>query len=138
MLIIKQTLLNKQLRSFIFDNFEKYDIKMIGYSGFAKNETAFYAKVQNEIVGLISVHPVWGALWIKALIIKEEYRNQGLATKLMEQALKFAQEKKCKFAFVETFSFQAPKFYQKLGFELEFSRAGYSDGISFHYLRKYL
>ena len=33
---------------------------------------------------------------------------------------------KCPFAFVETMGFQALEFYEKCGFKLEFTRAGYA------------
>jgi len=35
-------------------------------------------------------------------------------------------------------SFQALEFYQKMGFELDFTRPGYAHGTSFHYLSKKL
>ena len=54
----------------------------------------------------------------------------------MKNALKYGKENKCPFAFVETMSFQALDFYQKLGFQLEYTRTGYAHGTSFHYLRK--
>jgi len=56
----------------------------------------------------------------------------------MEKALHFAKENGCHFAFVETMQFQALGFYQKLGFELEFSRSGYANDGIFHYLKKNL
>lgn len=33
-------------------------------------------------------------------------------------------------------SFQAPEFYKKMGFEIEFSRARYAKNTTFHYLKK--
>jgi hypothetical protein len=33
-------------------------------------------------------------------------------------------------------SFQAPEFYKKLGFEIEFKREGYAHYVSAYYLRK--
>lgn len=39
---------------------------------------------------------------------------------------------------VETMSFQAPEFYQKMGFKIEFSRPGYAKNNCFHYLKKNL
>ena len=56
----------------------------------------------------------------------------------MEYALTYGRDNKCSFAFVETMSFQAIGFYQKIGFELEFTRSGYKRDTSFYYLRKSL
>jgi hypothetical protein len=54
----------------------------------------------------------------------------------MKKALQYGRDKDCPFAFVETMSFQALDFYQKMGFQLELTRTGYAHGTSFHYLRK--
>jgi ribosomal protein S18 acetylase RimI-like enzyme len=56
----------------------------------------------------------------------------------MEHAFAFGKESRCHFAFVETMSFQAPEFYQKLGFEIELKRDGYAAGTSFYYLKRML
>jgi ribosomal protein S18 acetylase RimI-like enzyme len=56
----------------------------------------------------------------------------------MEHVFNFGKENGCHFAFVETMSFQAPEFYQKIGFEIELKRDGYTAGTSFYYLKKVL
>lgn len=48
----------------------------------------------------------------------------------------FGKQRGCHFAFVETMSFQAPEFYRKMGFKIEFSRPGYAKNTIFHYLTK--
>lgn len=56
----------------------------------------------------------------------------------MHKVLQFGKDNKLPFIYVETLNFQAPEFYKKLGFEIEFSRSGFSHDVAFHYLRKYL
>lgn len=56
----------------------------------------------------------------------------------MQHALEYGKLRGCRFAFVETMSFQAPEFYQKLGFSIDFKREGFDAGASFYYLRKIL
>jgi len=58
------------------------------------------------------------------------------AKKLMKRAFLYGKERGCRFAFLETLSFQAPEFYEKLGFEVELKRDGYDHNTSFYYLRK--
>ena len=65
-----------------------------------------------------------------------EVRGKGVGRKLMEAACEKGVEYGCRFAFVETMSFQALDFYQKFGFVLEYTRKGYDKGVDFHYLRK--
>ena len=69
-------------------------------------------------------------------MVHEDYRRQGIGQQLIEHALKFGKEQGCKVAFVATMSLQAPEFYKKLGFEIEFKREGYAYDTSLYYLRK--
>ena len=54
----------------------------------------------------------------------------------MESVFEYGKQQDCQFVFVETMNFQAPEFYQKLGFRIELQRDGYKNGTSFYYLRK--
>lgn len=51
---------------------------------------------------------------------------------------KVQKTRECHFAFVETMSFQALEFYQKMGFKQDFVRTGYAHNTSFHYLSRKL
>ena len=97
---------------------------------------AFVAKENDKFAGAVTIQPFWGALHIKLMVVKEEYRSQKIATQLMQQVFEYGKSSNYCFAFVETLSFQALGFYLKMGFKLEFTRPGYSHGVSFHYLRK--
>ena len=54
----------------------------------------------------------------------------------MEHAFKYGRQEGCRFTFVETMSFQAPEFYEKIGFKIELKRNGYDANTSFYYLIK--
>ncbi len=95
-------------------------------------------ELTEKLIGCVVVQMFWGQLHIKYLLIEEAYRGQGYARCLMERAFLYGKERGCHFAFVETMNFQAPGFYQKLGFETEFVRSGFAKGTSFHYLKKFL
>ncbi|MGI4776006.1 MAG: GNAT family N-acetyltransferase [Janthinobacterium lividum] len=138
MIKIQQIHLTDTIRNFIFQGFSEHAINSIGFDGIGREQITFTAYDEGEIVGTISVLTFFGALWIKYFFIKENYRNEGIGSQLMNSALKFGKDAGLTFAFVETLSFQALKFYEKNGFKLEFTRSGFQAGISFHYLRKYL
>ena len=97
---------------------------------------AFVAKDGDTIVGGIQVEIFFGQLHIRLLYVDNAYRKYGVGKKLMEEAMNFGREMKCSQCFVETMSFQALGFYQKLGFLLEFTRTGYAHGAENHHLRK--
>lgn len=128
--------LTPELKMRIFQGFSKHALEMTGMDG--KQESIAFTATDAEggFAGNLTAEIFWGALHIKYLFVEEAYRGQGLARILMEYALQYAREQRCPFAFVETMSFQAPDFYQKMGFSLEYTRHGYAGGASFHYLRK--
>ncbi|MHC8366396.1 GNAT family N-acetyltransferase [Pseudomonas sp. ZT5P21] len=55
-------------------------------------------------------------LYIELLSVPEEARGQGMGTKLMQMAEDLAREKECVGIWLDTFDFQAPEFYKKLGY----------------------
>jgi ribosomal protein S18 acetylase RimI-like enzyme len=135
MIEVTQQTLSEGLKEQIYEGFSRHAIAATGHD--EKFEAvAFIASDKGNFAGAIVVELFWGALHIKYVYVEDTYRNQGIATQLMEDALDHGRHHKCPFAFVETMSFQALEFYQKMGFVLEFTRAGYKHGTSFHYLRK--
>jgi GNAT superfamily N-acetyltransferase len=138
MIDINQTILSEDIKEFILDGFNEHTTSVIGYDGFVRDQVAFTAYDEGRLIGAISMMSYYGALWIKLFFVDKDYRKTGIGKQLLEKALDYGREQGHKFAFLETLSFQALEFYKKFGFELEFTRQGYKDGISFHYLRKNL
>lgn len=137
MIEVQRQILSDALKKKIYEGFSRHAIAMTGFDE-KFDPVAFIANEKNIFAGAIVVELFWGALHIKYVYVEAKYRGHGVATKLMEQALAYGRENQCPFAFVETMNFQALGFYQKMGFELEFTRSGYKHGTSFHYLRKNL
>lgn len=135
MIEVKEQPLNEDLKRQIYAGFGRHAQATIGHDE-KFDPVAFIANENGCFVGAIVVELFWGALHIKYIYVDDNYRSKGVGSKLMECALKYGQDNKCPFAFVETMSFQALDFYRKAGFELEFTRSGYKHGTSFHYLRK--
>lgn len=54
-------------------------------------------------------------LCIRYLFVSESLRGQGIGGRLLETAELDAKRRGCKYAFVDTFSFQAPSFYKNHG-----------------------
>jgi GNAT superfamily N-acetyltransferase len=96
-----------------------------------------YAVEGGRVVGgLIAL--TW-AYWlhINLLWVEENRRGCGLGSRLMAEAERLAVERDgCRHARVETFDFQAPAFYQKLGYELVGSVTDYPPGCTDHILVK--
>ena len=60
-------------------------------------------------------------LCIQFLFVRESCRGKGIGRKLLEAAEAEARQRGCKYAFVTTFSFQAPAFYKKHGYQEVFT-----------------
>lgn len=133
---IIETNLTPLVKERIYKGFKEHSISQVGYDGLDAEPISFEIWQGNELIGACVIQLFWGQLHIKYLYVDKSYRNKGIGKELMEKAFSYGKSKGCNFAFVETLSFQAPDFYQKLGFEIELERIGYSSGTSFCYLRK--
>ena len=69
-------------------------------------------------------HVYAGWLFVKYLWVHAELRGGGIGRSLMAEAERRALALGCHSAWVDTFSFQAPGFYQKFGYK-EFARLDY-------------
>lgn len=64
-------------------------------------------------------------LEIVYLFVKEELREQGIGSQLLQQAENEAKKRNCRFAFVNTYQFQAPDFYLSHGYKEVFALQDY-------------
>lgn len=76
-------------------------------------------------------------LCIKYLFVEESLRGQGVGSEIMSAAEAEAKKRGCKYAFVDTFSFQAPGFYTKLGYQEVFTLNEYPyTGARYYYTKE--
>ncbi|WP_088013510.1 GNAT family N-acetyltransferase [Gottfriedia acidiceleris] len=93
---------------------------------------------QEEIVGGITGRMYWHHLSIDFLWVSEEYRHEGFGSQLINQMEEFAIENGCRLIKVDTFSFQAPKFYKKHGFKVFGKIEDHPKGYNQYYFEKRL
>ena len=78
---------------------------------------------------------MWGGyLEVKNLWVHEDRRGQGLGRRLLLSAEQEARARGCTQVLLDTHDFQAPEFYQKLGYSV----FGVFEGIGGRYNRYYL
>ncbi len=91
-------------------------------------------RLQGGLIG----HTHWGWLYIKLLWVAPQQRGSGLGRQLLLAAESEARQRGCHAAFVNTYSFQAPTFYQKLGYTIWGQLDNYPAGHQRIYLQKKL
>ncbi len=91
-----------------------------------------------EIRGALAGRATYRSFWIDLLWIDEGCRGRGHGTRLVHEAEKIAKEQGCISVQTSTYSFQAPKFYRALGYEVFGEFDDYPDGIRKYFLGKKL
>ncbi|WP_411754092.1 GNAT family N-acetyltransferase [Serratia sp. (in: enterobacteria)] len=89
-----------------------------------------------QIVAGLVARTWWGGLEVQYLWVGDEYRKKGYGRDLMLQAEQEAVKRGCHMAYVDTFSFQAQAFYEKLGYQPYGNLAGYAHRHTRIYLAK--
>lgn len=91
---------------------------------------------RNQIIGGLYGRSIWGTLEINTCVVIPQSRNEGIGRKLIIEAEKEAKNRNCRFISLNTFSFQAPEFYEKLGFEKIGTETDFPKGFEKYYYRK--
>ena len=115
------------LKAYNLSNREKSDNVPLGI--FLEDEN------KKKIAGLIG-ETFGNWLCIHYFFVAECLRGQGIGRKMIEAAECEAKKRGCKYAFVDTFSFQAPDFYKKLGYKEVFTLEEYPYTGKRHYYNK--
>ena len=83
---------------------------------------AFVAMEDNKFIGIITGNSYYKEIHISDLIVLEEYRNKQIGSKLVKAVEDFYKGKGFENINLTTYDFQAPEFYKKCGFKVEFVR----------------
>ena len=78
--------------------------------------TIFLRDEQGEIAGGLIGCTYWGWLNVEILWVREDLRGQGFGKQLLAEAEAEALRRGCRHAHLDTLDFQAPDFYQRMGY----------------------
>ena len=78
----------------------------------------FQLTLGSEMVGAIAGFTWAGFCELRQFWIDERFRNAGHGTALLNKAIDEARTRNCSHIYLATYSFQAPDFYKRFGFEI--------------------
>ena len=91
-----------------------------------------------EIVGGVLGETYWEWFYVDLLWVKEELRGRGHGHRLLSVAEQEARKRGAKNAYLDTFSFQSPKFYMQQGYKVFGELPNFPPGQQRYFLRKQL
>jgi ribosomal protein S18 acetylase RimI-like enzyme len=91
-----------------------------------------------ELIGAVKGNNYYGCGHIDILWIKEQHRNKGYGSMLIEKCEEIMRKRNCLFSTVNTMDFQAREFYERHGFGVEFIRQGLENNTTMYCMRKSL
>ena len=89
---------------------------------------ALLVHIRNRLVGGLLAETARQLLFINYLWITTEYRRQGLGARLLAAAESEARRRDCQMAWLDTFDFQARRFYERCGYTVFGELAGLPNG----------
>ncbi|MBR5009340.1 MAG: GNAT family N-acetyltransferase [Clostridia bacterium] len=122
---------------FIHEAFTEYGIK----NGVTLNYDEFCFVAEDpggQIIGAVTGWAYYDEVHIGDLIVAESYRNTGMGSRLVRAAEDAYRGKGYSVVTLSTFGFQAPGFYKKLGYEIEFVRGNSDPRLVKYFLKKQL
>lgn len=142
---------NKKMKILITKTPEKEDIEFLwsklrehGLSKISNPEVeekflfAILAKEGEVIQGGLLGQVYYKGMHVQLLWVDESLRKSGIGSSLLQKAEELARESKCNLIYLDTFSFQAPKFYEKWGFEVFGKIENFPDNFTRYFLVKRL
>jgi GNAT superfamily N-acetyltransferase len=91
---------------------------------------------EGEVVGGILGETYWEWFYLDLLWVAEDLRRQGYGSQLLEIAEEEARRRGAKNAYLDTFSFQAPQFYFKNGYQVFGELNEFPPGSQRYFLQK--
>ena len=122
---------------FIVQQLLKFNSRCAGEGNF-KALTIFLRDADENLVGGLLGATYWQWLYIDIFWIHESCRGEGYGDTLLAAAEQEAVRRGCKYAHLDTFSFQAPEFYQKRGYVVFGELPDFPQGYHRFFLKKEL
>jgi GNAT superfamily N-acetyltransferase len=129
--------INEGARQFIVNGVDKYNIAATSLPDYFPVNFVLRGERGDVLGGVLG--QLWGGwLQVTHLWVAEAARGAGYGTRLMEDAEAYARSRGAVGVILETHSFQARPFYERLGYKVFNTLDGYPLGHAKFYLKKAL
>jgi len=119
----------EELDAFLADRVYEFNSELTGYID-GKLLGGSIRNCIGEVIAGFSGHTWGGCCEISHLWVHERHRGQGLGRTLLQVAEAEARRRSCAQVVLMTHSFQAPEFYERLGYERRYAIEGRPKGHS--------
>lgn len=133
--IVSEPHASEGLKQVVIDHLDTYNVAVTGFHEYSP-VNFFLRDRGDEVMGGLLAQIWGGVLYVRILWVSEALRGRGFGRRLVEAAEQRAVERGCRHAFLGTFSFQAPGFYEKLGYRVYARADDWPVGHAHHFLRK--
>ena len=120
------------------------DDRLMGFNGYQIKGYAFegflYKIINDSNKVIAGIDCLMGGGWVEivSLWVSKQYRKKEIGKRLLLEAEKTAKEKACHGSYLYTYSFQAPRFYEKNGYTIFGVLENYYKNHSKFYMKKSL
>jgi len=127
----------ESLKQHVRDRLDLHNVAATGQSEYYA-VSMFLKDARDEVLGGL-LGSLWGGwLYVQHLWVAAPLRGLGHGRRLMQAAERYAVERGCRNAHLDTSSFQAPAFYEKLGYQVFGSLEDFPPGHTKYFMKKRL
>lgn len=124
------------LDAFLVDQIYELNAKTTGFHDGEVLAASIRSSI-GDVIAAVTGHTWGGTCYVAHLWVHESHRRDGLGRSLMAAVESEAKDRACTQVILATHSFQAPAFYERLGYEQQASIRDYPRGFSqLHYVKR--
>lgn len=132
---IQFTYLEEPAQDVVGGGISDYNKKYAGGDS-GKNLCFVQKNDKGDILGGLIEVTYWNWLFINLMWLPEDLRGQGYGQKLLALAEEEEHHRGAQFSYLDTFSFQAPEFYKKFGYQEFGELEDFPPGHTRHFMKK--
>jgi len=129
---------SEAVRAELYDRLLAFNETTIGDASFAPLAVVLEDAPGGRLIGGLWGETYYDWMFVELLFVPEPWRGEGLGARLLAAAEDVARERGCRHAWLDSYSFQAPAFYLKQGYEVFGTLPDYPRGMERLFLCKRL